>query len=386
MNRLYLLVFFALTFQFVQAQLFNVHFSNPEVNNASAPTELCLDLELSYTTTATLGFSNFLFDYDESVLSNPSIDQSYLNSEYTVSIVTTESLNDPMSGDVADLRIIYDFQNGTSALSLVGQSDCSVTTGIARLCFDISNANAITDLSWIYDGDGSSTATNVNTHIDSDPNTTATQLNANSVTTGQCSLTDITIDIPNTPDGNGGMNCDTDLTYTTPATVTAGMYQVSNNIETGVDGMTVNVEIEANATVVFDAGNAVILRAGFSAANGTTFTAKIGGCTPSNLNEEELLEARNEDVLLAQEMQLEVLPNPAYDKASIRFFSPAEQYVVVKIYDLNGKMVELLHQQYAMKGWNQTEFYPSYLSSGIYFVSVQTKEGIRTERLMVQEE
>ena len=195
MNRLYLLVFFVLAFQFTQAQLFNVHFSNPEVDDANSPTELCVDLELSYTTTATLGFSNFLFDYDETVLSNPSIDQSYLNSEYTVSIVTTESLNDPMSGDVADLRIVYDFQNGTSALSLVGQSDCSVTTGIARLCFDISNANAITDLSWIYDGDGSSTATNVNTHIDSDPNTTATQLNANSVTTGQCSLTDITIDI-----------------------------------------------------------------------------------------------------------------------------------------------------------------------------------------------
>ncbi|MEM8524245.1 MAG: T9SS type A sorting domain-containing protein [Bacteroidota bacterium] len=383
MNRLYLLVFFAFAFQLTQAQLFNVHFSNPEVNDANSPTELCVDLELSYSTTATLGFSNFLFDYDEMVLSNPSIDQSYLNNEYTVSIVTTESLNDPMSGDVADLRIVYDFQNGTSALSLVGQSDCSVTTGIARLCFDITDANAITDLSWIYDGDGSSTATNVNTHIDSDPNTAATQLNANSVMTGQCSLTDITIDIPNTPDGNGGGSCATDLTYTTATTVAAGMYQVSNNIETGVDGMTVNVDIEAGATVVFDAGNAVILRAGFTAANGTTFTAKIGGCTPSNLDEEELIEARNEEVLVAQKMQLEVIPNPAFHKASIRFYNPAGQYVDIKIYDLNGKMVEHLHQQYAMKGWNQTEFYPSHLSSGIYFVSVQTKDSIRTERLVV---
>ncbi|MEL6719331.1 MAG: T9SS type A sorting domain-containing protein [Bacteroidota bacterium] len=385
MNHLYLLVLSLFMLHTTQAQLFNVHFSNPEVNDSNAPTELCLDLELSYTATATLGFSNFLFDYDEGVLSNPSIDQSYLNNEYTVSIVTTESLNDPMSGDVADLRIVYDFQNGTSALSLAGQSDCSVTTGIARLCFDITDANAVTTLSWIYDGDGSSTATNVNTHIDSDPNTTATQLNANSVTTGDCSLTDITIDIPNTPDGNGGGNCDANLSYATATTVAAGTYQVSNNIETGVDGMTVNVEIDAGATVVFDAGNAVILRAGFTAANGTTFTAKIGGCTPSTLDEEELVEARN-DVLLAQEMQLEVIPNPAYNKASIRFFSPEEEYVVIKIYDLNGKMVELLHQQYAMKGWNQTYFYPNNLSSGIYFVSVQTKNTIQTERLIVQGE
>ena len=91
-------------------------------------------------------------------------------------------------------------------------------------------------------------------------------------------------------------------------------------------------------------------------------------------------------MLVAQEMEIEVLPNPAYDKAAIRFFSPEEQYVVVKIYDLNGKIVELLHQQYAMKGWNQTEFYPNNLSSGIYFVSVQMKDAIRTERLVVSGE
>ncbi|MEM9848679.1 MAG: T9SS type A sorting domain-containing protein [Bacteroidota bacterium] len=381
MNRLFTIILAFACLQ-ISAQEFNIHFSNPEVDNASSPSELCVELELSYTSTATLGFSNFLFDYDENVLANPRSVQSYLNSEYSVSTVTTTALDQPGKGDVADVRIVYDFANGVAETTLVGQNDCSITTGIARICFDVLNAGSTTNLEWIYDGDGSTTGTNVNTHISTLTNTSATQLDANSVTTGNCSLTNISIDIPNAPMSDGGVSCENFIIYNN-VTVGAGTYKAANDIETIAGGS--GVSIDAGATVVFDAANSITLRAGFTATNGVNFTAKIGGCVSATLSPDDMLaENRGADVITAEEMKIEVTPNPVYNQASIRFFSPAEEYVSVKIFDLNGRMVEHLHQQYAMKGWNQTYFYPKHLSSGIYFVTVQTKDTIKTKRLIVQ--
>ncbi|MEM9885979.1 MAG: T9SS type A sorting domain-containing protein [Bacteroidota bacterium] len=381
MNRFFIFLLICASAQ-LQAQDFNIHFSNPEVDNVGSPTELCVELELSYTSTATLGISNLLFDFDESVLANPRSVQSYLNSEYSVSVVTTTALNQPGLGDVADVRIVYDFANGVSETTLVGQTDCSITTGIARICFDVLNAGVTTNLEWIYDGDGSSTGTNVNTHISTLTNTSATQLNANTVTTGDCSLTDISIDIASAPMSDGGVTCEDFITYSN-VTVSSGTYKAANDIETVIGGSGVN--ISASAPVVFDAGNSITLRAGFTALNGVDFTAKIGGCVSASSSEDEMVaENRGEDVSTAEKMKIEVTPNPVFNQASIRFFSPEEEYVAVKIFDLNGRLVTHLHQQYAMKGWNQTYFYPEHLSSGVYFVTVQSKTALRTKRLVVQ--
>lgn len=385
MNQLYTFII-ALLFTCVhlQAQEFNVHFSNPEVNNSGNPTELCVQLELSYTATATLGFSNFMFDFDENVLSNPRVTQSFLNNEYDISAATTSSLNAPAKGDVADVRLTYDFADGVSELQLTGQSDCSVTTSLARVCFDIDDASATTTLEWVYDGDGSTTATNVNTHISSLTSTNATQLDANDTTTGKCSLTDITIDIPSTPVGSGGGgNCVTSLTYTNE-TIPSGTYAAENDIETTTGGS--GVTVAAGSTVVLDAGNSITLRPGFVAESGSNFTARIGGCTVNSNNNNELLVENRSTPIFEQEMKIKISPNPMYNEASIRFYSPSEEYVAVSVYDLNGKLVERLHQQFAMKGWNQLFFYPKSLSSGVYFVAVQSKTTIKTERLVVQSE
>lgn len=383
MNQLYTFIIVSLLMSInLQAQDFNVHFSNPEVNNSDNPTELCVQLELSYTATATLGFSNFMFDFDENVLSNPRVTQSFLNSEYDVSAVTTSSLNAPAKGDVADVRLTYDFANGVAELQLSGQSNCSVTESIARVCFDISNASATTDLEWIYDGDGSTTATNVNTHISSLSGTNANQLDANNTTAGKCSLTDITIDIPSTPVGGGsGGNCVTSLTYTNE-TIPSGTYLAENDIETTIGGT--GVTVSSGSTVVLDAGNSITLRPGFVAESGSNFTARIGGCTANSNQDDELFVENRSASVFEKEMQIEISPNPMHNEASIRFYSPSEEYVAVSIYDLNGKLVERLHQQYAMAGWNQLFFYPKSLSSGVYFVAVQSKTTIKTERLVVQ--
>jgi hypothetical protein len=359
------------------AQQFNAHFSNPEVDNLGAPSELCVELELSYTATATLGFSNFVFDFDETVLTNPRVAQSYLNSEYDVSAVTTTALSGAGLGDVADIRLTYDFANGVDELTLTGETNCSSTTGIARVCFDVLDAGVTTDLIWVYDGSGSTTATNVNTHISSLTSTTGTQLDANSTTSGDCSLTDISIDIANTPSSGGGVSCEQFITYTS-TTIGSGTYQAVDDIET-----VNNVTVASGSTVTLDAGNTIILRPGFVAENGSAFVARIGGCTVSLQDDELLAESRSESVF-SEEMKIEVTPNPVYSEARIRFYSPAEEYVTVSIYDMNGKVVEQLHQQYAMEGWNQLTFYPKNLSSGLYFVSVQSRHTVKTERLVVQ--
>lgn len=380
MKNILLAIFTLAAFQFGTAQEFTLSFNNPLVDNENNPTQLCVEIDIAYTASATLGYSNVVFNYDEAVFTNPAINTDFLNatdSDYSLNLVT-RNIDNTTSDLVVDLGIIYDYLSATP-LTLTGSSDCTTSQKVAEICFDILNASAITNLSWVYDGDGASSNLNINTHINDAGPTNATQLN-DSNNLG-CTLVDLTIDIPNTPDDTiDPPVCNATVQFSNE-TVAAGTYQSSDLIETLTPG---TVSIASGTTVVFDAGNTVILRAGFSAPNGSTFTAKIGGCTPApTVNDDPVVASRGQEIS-AGEYQLQVMPNPVASQATIRFHNPEEGYIAITIYDFNGAVVEQLHQQYALKGWNQLNFYPKNLSSGLYFVTLRSKDIVKSERFVVQ--
>jgi len=363
------------------AQTFNLSFSNPEINNTVSPHQLCVTVGISYTQDTTLGFSNLLFDFEESVLSSPFIQADYLNSldnDYIISVVTTQALQHDTLGAVADLRILYDFNNG-NPITLPSKSSCTTTQPLAKVCFNMIDENAVTSLNWVASSLNSSIGLNVNTHIQASPQTLAINISENTSEDNGCGLTNLVIDLPNTPIGDGGEPCESDISFVENDVIPSKNYYAQDTIST-----TGNVALAENAVVVFDAGNVIILRDGFTAGFGTTFTAKIMGCTPNPLPAVAFGEALAPANL--EQLALEIIPNPVFQSAVVRFYVPQDGFVTVKVYDLKGKLIETLHQQYAATGWNEVIFYPRYMGSGMYFATVQTNQSLVSKRLVIQQD
>lgn len=69
-----------------------------------------------------------------------------------------------------------------------------------------------------------------------------------------------------------------------------------------------------------------------------------------------------------------IFPNPFNPNVTISFFNPKNDNISIKIYDLNGKLVKTLHDNYLSNGnhsfnWNAQNF-----SSGIYIVNIGSDE------------
>ncbi|NJL75927.1 MAG: T9SS type A sorting domain-containing protein [Saprospiraceae bacterium] len=109
---------------------------------------------------------------------------------------------------------------------------------------------------------------------------------------------------------------------------------------------------------------------------------KIMGCTPNTLPAVAFGEALAQANL--EQLALEIIPNPVFQSAVVRFYVPQDGFVTVKVHDLKGKLIETLHQQYAAAGWNEVVFYPRYIGSGMYFATVQTPNALETKRMVVQ--
>ena len=76
---------------------------------------------------------------------------------------------------------------------------------------------------------------------------------------------------------------------------------------------------------------------------------------------------------IKQEFQLNsIYPNPFNPKVNISFFNPNQSEVVVSVYDLNGRLIDQLHNGLLGYGehnfiWNAENY-----SSGIYLISLSS--------------
>jgi len=95
--------------------------------------------------------------------------------------------------------------------------------------------------------------------------------------------------------------------------------------------------------------------------------------------------------LVAMPRELALLPlqpNPTGGSTTIHFLLPHPGRVSIEVYDLAGRLVKQIRAGELMSGehrvvWDGKDARDSEVASGVYFVRLQTKEGVRTGRLIL---
>jgi parallel beta-helix repeat protein len=80
---------------------------------------------------------------------------------------------------------------------------------------------------------------------------------------------------------------------------------------------------------------------------------------------------------------LQNYPNPFNDQTTIRFVLPKSQNVQLTIYDLLGRRIETLIDDYKQAGSHTITFDASHLSSGVYFYRLQAGEMVKIKRMVL---
>ncbi len=132
------------------------------------------------------------------------------------------------------------------------------------------------------------------------------------------------------------------------------------------------------ANVVFKSENYIELNAGFDTQTGVVFNAQIATCPNARqgITEE-----------LPQDEALLVYPNPAEDLVQVRYQLKASEIGHVKLFVSNEQgqtLTTLLDGQANEEGIFTVPFNSQNLPSGLYLCSLQTIEGIKTKRLIIQ--
>ena len=76
-------------------------------------------------------------------------------------------------------------------------------------------------------------------------------------------------------------------------------------------------------------------------------------------------------------------PNPFNPKTTIRFYNPKQGMASLKIYDINGRLVETLHQGQLNKNWHELTWRAKGHASGAYFARLISGNETRNIKLML---
>jgi hypothetical protein len=80
-------------------------------------------------------------------------------------------------------------------------------------------------------------------------------------------------------------------------------------------------------------------------------------------------------------MLLHNYPNPFNDHTTIRFELTKAQNVKLAVYDLLGRQIEVLIDEYREAGIHNVSFDASGLSSGVYFYRLRAGDRVETKRM-----
>ncbi len=76
-------------------------------------------------------------------------------------------------------------------------------------------------------------------------------------------------------------------------------------------------------------------------------------------------------------------PNPFNPKSTIKFDLPKEVNVTIKVYDLLGKEVKTLVNEFKKAGFHQVEFDASNYASGVYFYRIEAGSFVQAKKMVL---
>ena len=176
------------------------------------------------------------------------------------------------------------------------------------------------------------------------------------------------------------------------ANCTGNFIPVHNSITNGsyiaFTDITASCYINTGGTVTMQAGNSILLTPGFQATLGTDFTAFIAPCSffrnpNESITTKRKLQETDKDLFIpTQSERLEVLPNPFQSKTTIRFYTPANETAIILVSDLNGQILKKSLVE-SGSGWNTFLLDAADLGHGMYYVTLQTLDGMVTRKVVV---
>ena len=112
-----------------------------------------------------------------------------------------------------------------------------------------------------------------------------------------------------------------------------------------------------------------------------SLSSKIHKESKNNVNSSNSYNKENDEILFNISA---LYPNPCKDKLYIRFTSPDCQKVMVELYDATGRLVEKVFDGHAKIGMNEISYTSKNISSGIYFIRLETEKKNITEKVLFQ--
>jgi hypothetical protein len=85
------------------------------------------------------------------------------------------------------------------------------------------------------------------------------------------------------------------------------------------------------------------------------------------------------------QLRLAVIPNPATKSAQFQVSAAGEKTINLKIYDITGRIVKniALEQNTITVNWNRLDDNKNAVPDGVYFVRLETEDGVATEKLIL---
>lgn len=79
-----------------------------------------------------------------------------------------------------------------------------------------------------------------------------------------------------------------------------------------------------------------------------------------------------------------IFPNPASSYATLTFYAEKSEYMYFELYDLNGRLIKVLNQDYVNKGNYRYQIHQIDVASGTYLLQIRTAEkSIKQEKFVV---
>jgi len=77
-----------------------------------------------------------------------------------------------------------------------------------------------------------------------------------------------------------------------------------------------------------------------------------------------------------QKYPITIYPNPVYDKMQVEFSLPQRSLIGIDILDIQGNVVKVLLRDTAPQGKNSFSFNKGALTSGVYFIRIQSETNV----------